>query len=635
MPDVIDPAETRLTPAEATAAAALAAAILPAGQHLPAGGAPTVQRAAAMLSIGGPRLVHGYGRFLRGLNMAAIPWAGRALSALDAEARERVIDRWQRHPVMRWPLLAAGFILKVAHFDDPEMYRRFGAVYRKGGPVEPAPWLRQVVRGEDVRDGDSIECDVVVAGTGAGGAVVGKELAERGFAVVFLEEGDLYRRDAFTGSAYDAHRRFYRPVFSIGNAAMPVLMGRLVGGSTAINTATCFRTPPWVLDGWCEELGTDEFRPALMDRHFARVEREIEVAVSDPRVVGAIADVIARGCDALGWRHAPIPRNAPGCDGQGVCDFGCPTDARRSMNLSYIPAALRHGAVLYTHTRASNVLRDGSQVIGLRARTPQGATLTVRARATILAGGTVPTAHLMARQQLPGVSPHVGRNLTLHPSTAAMALMPEKIDGYNRVPQGYASDQFHRDGILLVGAGPSIDVGAAMTTVSGRELTAVMERFDHVAGFGVVVQDATRNGRVRRGIAGQPLVTYSLTRADVARLQLGIARIAEMFFAAGAERVYPLAPRVPVLRNRADVDRFKAMRLGPRDFFCVSWHPVGTCRIGRTAQDGVVGFDHQVHGVSGLYIVDGSTIPGPPAVNSQLTIMAFADRAAERIGDRL
>jgi choline dehydrogenase-like flavoprotein len=624
-----------LSAAEAAAAEALAAAILPAGTRVPGGGPQTVSRAVAMLATGGPRVVHGWARFMRGLNLAAVPWAGRPLSALDPDARERVMTRWQSHRIMRWPLLAAGFILKVAHFDDPDMYRIFGSVYGKGGAVEPAPWLRQVVREADVRDGEEIECDVVVVGTGAGGAVVGKELAERGLAVVFLEEGDLYRRDAFTGSAFEAHRRFYRPVFSLGNAVMPVLMGRLVGGSTAINTATCFRTPPWVLDGWCDELGTDELRPARMERHFDRVERELQVTVSDPRVIGAIAEVIARGCDALGWRHAPIPRNAPGCDGQGVCDFGCPTDARRSMNLSYVPAALQRGAVLYTGARAEEVRCEGGHAVGVHARTRHGGTLTVRARATILAGGTIPTADLLLRQRLPGLSGQLGRNLTLHPSTSAMALVPDRIEGYNRVPQGYHSDQFHRDGILLVGAGPSIDVGAAMVTVAGRELTAVMDHFDQIAGFGVVVRDATRNGRVRRGPWGRPLVTYNLTRADVARLQLGIARIAEIFFAAGADRVFPLTPRVPVLRGLDDVRRFKAMSLRARDFFCVSWHPVGTCRIGRTMHDGVVGFDHQVHGVPGLYVVDGSTIPGPPAVNSQLTIMAFADRAAERIGDRL
>jgi len=100
-------------------------------------------------------------------------------------------------------------------------------------------------------------------------------------------------------------------------------------------------------------------------------------------------------------------------------------------------------------------------------------------------------------------------------------------------------------------------------------------------------------------------------------------------------RLYPLMPRVPVLRGMDDVRRLRGMSVRARDLFCVSWHPVGTCRVGRDAHEGVVGFDQQVHGVDGLYIVDASSVSGPPAVNSLLTIMAFADRAAERVGERL
>ncbi len=140
-------------------------------------------------------------------------------------------------------------------------------------------------------------------GTGAGGGVVGRELAERGYAVVFLEEGEHHRRDAFDGRAVDAHRRFYRGAFTVGNAPMPIFMGRLVGGSTAINGGTGFRTPPL---GARALVRGDRHRRALArrDGSVLTTGRAVpEIAPSPRDIVGPIADFMARGCDALGWSH--------------------------------------------------------------------------------------------------------------------------------------------------------------------------------------------------------------------------------------------------------------------------------------------------------------------------------------------
>ena len=97
--------------------------------------------------------------------------------------------------------------------------------------------------------------------------------------------------------------------------------------STAINTGTCFRTPAWILDRWCEELRTDELSRERMQPYFERVEATLDVTEAVQPEIGAIASVMARGCDALGWSHFAIRRNARGCTGLGFCDLGCATDA--------------------------------------------------------------------------------------------------------------------------------------------------------------------------------------------------------------------------------------------------------------------------------------------------------------------
>jgi choline dehydrogenase-like flavoprotein len=619
-------------------ALALARAILPDGRVLRGADERSVAAAARVLRHLSPHAPRGLEAIVGLLEHAALLRTGRRFSQLDADAQERLLRAWERDRWLRWPLFALAYLLKSVHFEEPAAYRALRCVYERGGPAEPARWLAQVIRGETLADAETLECDAVVVGTGAGGAVVGKELAARGHAVLFLEEGELWRRDSFDGRALEAHRRFYRnggAVITLGNAPMPILMGRLVGGSTAVNSGTCFRTPPWILDGWCERLGSDDFAPARFDAHFDAVEAELGVATARAEYLGGAARVVARGCDSLGWRHFPLRRNAPDCDGQGLCNWGCPTDAKRSTNVSYVPRALGLGAQLVTGMRAERILLEAGRAVGVEARAVRGgARLRVRARAVVLAGGAVPTPLLLLGQGLCGTSGQLGRNLSLHPATCLSALFDENIEGYNAIPQGYGVDEFHREGILLLGASPALSVAALLFPMSGRRLMDAMDRIDRIASFGVMVEDEAR-GRVRRGPKGQPIVTYSLTATEIERLHRGLQRVAEIFLRAGARRIYPLLPRLPDLEPAEALRRLRGASLGASDFMLTSFHPLGTCRMGRDPKRSVVDLDHETHDVRGLFVVDGSVVPTAPAVNPQITIMAMAHRAAGRIDARL
>jgi choline dehydrogenase-like flavoprotein len=624
--------------AERAAERALAAAILPAGRRFRAGDDRTIDAALAMLrgmSPWAPALFRGAAAVL---DRAALLRTARRFSRLDPDRQEALLQRWSGDRLLRVPLALIATALKANHYDDPEMYAAMRCRVHPQARPEPARWLAQVVDGRTVADGVELECDVVVVGTGAGGAVVGRELAERGHAVIFLEEGQHHRRDAFTGRAADAHRRFYRGhagIAAVGSALIPVVMGRLVGGSTAINTATCWRTPEWICERWCAELGSDALSAASLRPHFERVERMLEVAPTDWKYLGNAARMAARGCQALGWSCAPVRRNARDCDGQGVCDYGCPTDGRRSMDLTYVPAALERGAQLYTSVRAERVIIEGGRAVGVEGRAAgSGARVRVRSRAVILAGGAIPTPLLLLGQEIGNRSGQVGRNLSLHPGGTVAARFDEPIEGYNAVPQGLGCDQFHREGMLLLGASAPLDVGALTLGLTGRRLTEAMESYDHLAQFGCMIEDEAR-GRVRRRRSGAPLITYSMTAGDVARLHRGIGLVIDMFRAAGARRFYPASPRFPLLDGDADIARFKRTPVRAADLTMMSFHPLGTCRMGPDPRRSVVGLDHQTHDLPGLYIVDGSTLPGPPAVNPQLTIMALATRAAGLISDRL
>jgi choline dehydrogenase-like flavoprotein len=612
---------------------ALARALLPGSTRIPGADAVSVQLAEDAVATLAPWLVKPWRAAQRALDLAALARTGRRLSALAPERAEQLLRAWQHDPVLRQPLNIISVMYKLVHFDRPEVVRALGGRPNIAGNLDRPCWLAQVHRADDWRGGD-VDCDAVVVGTGAGGAVVGRELADRGLAVAFVEEGEHYRRDAFDGSLVRAHHRFYRAAMSVGNVVMPIFIGRLVGGSTAINGGTCFRTPAWILDRWCEELRTDELSRETMEPHFQRVESILDVTPAAQPEVGRIAGVIARGCDALGWRHFAIRRNARGCTGLGFCDLGCGTDARRSTNLSYIPPALEQGAILFTGFRVERVLVERGRAVGVEGVSASGRRHRVRARVVVLAGGSVPTPLLLLKQGLANASGQVGRNLTLHPSTSVAGLFDEDIDPANHIPQGYGCDEFLRDGQLIAAAQPTPNVVAQIFQLTGQRLMDVLDNLEHVASIGLCVRDATPNGRVWRDVGGKPAITYSITRDDRDRLHSGMVRMLQILVAAGARRLYAGRASLPVLEP-TELEAFRRTPPSPSDLALASYHPLGTCKMGHDPKTSVVGLDHQAHDVRGLYIVDGSTVPGAPGVNPQLTIMAMATRAAGRIADSL
>src|SRR5262252_3694951 len=430
---------------------ALAEAIIPGTSNIPGADDTTVREVATLIGRLSPSLARAWTAAHRALDAGARLRTGRPFHALSAARQQALRRRWERDPIFRAPLSIVANVYKIVHFDAPHVQRALGARPKPPLPVTEPRWTQQVHAGDSWTGGD-VECEVVVIGTGAGGGVVGHELATRGHAVVFVEEGQLFHRHSFDGSTVRAYERFYRPVFAVGNATFPIFVGRMVGGSTAINGGTAFRTPSWVLERWCEEMGTDAFEPPRMERYFERVETHLGVGPASRRYLGPIAEVMQRGCDALGWTHGELLRNAPGCEASGFCHLGCRSDARKSTNLSYLPPALERGAQLFTGLKAERVLVENGRAIGIEGSAGNGHRVRIRARAVILAGGTISTPLFLLRQGLANSSGQVGRNLTVHPSALVNAIFDEETRGFDHIPQGYGSEQFLEEGILLVAA---------------------------------------------------------------------------------------------------------------------------------------------------------------------------------------
>ena len=619
---------------------AIAETALPAGRFMPAAGSDAVDKVERFIEHLPAPMARGLGGLLRGLDAAAWLRHRRSFARVPTERRLALLDGWRTaDPVRRLMLRALVSPLKMAHFDNPALYKQLGCVYdvRGGREAKPA-YMRDRVHAGDALGGDlAVDCDVVVVGTGAGGAVVGRELAEAGLAVVFVEEGRYFDRSDFTGRPFAMQQKLYRrggATFSVGNVPIPIPLGQTVGGTTTVNSGTCYRTPDRVLHAWERDLGLGELAPDRMAPYFDRVEAVLGVEQARAELLGGNGRVIARGCDRLGFtRHGPLRRNAPACDGQGVCCFGCPTDAKRSTNVSYVPLALRAGAELFSGAKVTRILVEGGRAVGVVARTADGHALTVRARAVVVACGTIMTPLLLAAQGLGGRSGQLGRNLSIHPAAGALAELAEPVLPWHGIPQGYAIEELHDEGILYEGAAVPLEMTMSMTSLIGPELIRLAESFDRVSSFGFMIEDTSR-GRVAE-VMGQPMIQYWLQERDVAHIKRGIDVLAQIYFAAGAHTVHAPIAGFEVLRSEADLARLRRATLRPWDLDLSAYHPLGTARMGADPATSVIRPDHQVHDTPRLYVVDGSAVPTPLGVNPQVTIMAMATRAAEKVAAAL
>ncbi len=449
--------------------------------------------------------------------------------------------------------------------------------------------------------------------------------------MVVLEEGHWHDPDTFNARPPQMLARLYRDggqTMTLGAPPIMLPLGSGLGGTTLVNSGTCFRTPPSVLDRWAREFGLEVDEQSLRPC-FERVERALSVNEVTPELAGGNAAVARRGAERLGWSHGYLRRNARGCVGSGVCAFGCPTSAKQHTGITYVPRAERAGARIVTGARVERVLVDDGATrssansnrealpaaSGVQARMASGASVEVRAPIVIVAAGTIHTPLLLARSGLAGRSGQLGRNLSLHPAAAVFARMDEVVDMAKGVPQSFYVDEFADDGIIFEGvAGPPAYAAMSLPLTGARHAEAMAD-YRRLAQFGVMVSDSSR-GSVH-ALAGRPLIRYDLVDADLRRFRAGLARLREMFEAAGAREVYlPLPDGVSPERARL------------RDLKLMAFHPLGTARANARATHGVIDGELQVHGVRGVYVADGSAVPSSLGVNPQLTIMALATRLA-------
>jgi choline dehydrogenase-like flavoprotein len=567
---------------------------------------------------------------LRAFEWLPFPWR---FSRLDAAAREDFLRGMEtsRFGLYHELLLMAKVFATLGSAVAPEVELRIGfsvsCGLADGSRPEPAGPL-----GETEPLGDGEECDVVIVGSGAGGAVAAATLAEAGLDVIVLEAGQSFNRENYPEEPLDAIARLYRDgglTIAEGRPPIPVPVARTVGGTTVVNSGTCFRAPDPVLEEWRRRFGISW--ATGLDQEFSQAEEFLRVTPLDPERMGRNGQLAMEGAAAIGASGGPISRNAGNCVQCSSCPFGCEIDAKRGMHVSYLPRAVAAGARLRTGVEAQNVMVEDGRAIGVSCTTAPPQTksrrYTVRARrATIVAGGALGTPELLLRSGLGGR--RVGHNLHIHPACWVGARYEEEVRGWDGVMQSYYVDQWEPQRLLLEATFTPLAFGGAWLPGVGRAHQRAMLDFGHVGSIGVHLSDQS-SGRVDLTNAGALRARYKLTRDDADRLTFGIARAAEIHFAAGAIEVYPNIARVGTL-TPDKLAAFESTRFKPSELRLEAFHPMGTARIA-PERDGVCASNGRVHGTPDLYVADASLFPTSVGVNPMMTVIAFSARIAAEL----
>lgn len=487
--------------------------------------------------------------------------------------------------------------------------------------------MAEIRSGREIHGVEHIDCDVVVVGSGGGGAPAAYELASAGKDVVVLEAGPHVKSEEFTQRELDTIERIYVDKGAQGPAdgSIGILQGECVGGSTVVNGEVCFRTPEFVLEEW-RRHGAVGMSASDMAPVFEHVEKMINVTPNAGRFLEP-GSVPAKGMRALGLEAKPISRNVKDCKGCSYCFFGCAYGCKQSMDQSYLPQAMSKGARVISDARVERIRFDARTATGVNARTPTGR-IEVRSKAVVLACGAIATPLLLIDNGLG--TPHTGANLAVHPVVFVTGWTDEEHAVEQSTMLAVYNDKYlEQDALLEAGIG-SEAFHAASAPGFGRRHREMARDIRKMWGGGAVIRDAHGPGRVKRNRKGDKVIEYALDARSRRAARVGMKAFAEILFAAGARCVSLPTIEPFVLESADELGRIDDMKLGPTDLTLVSYHPQGTARMGTvTDQDGMV------RGARGLYVMDTSVFPTPVGVNPQVSVMAVSTVLARRLAARV
>uniref|UniRef100_UPI003F4936C7 FAD-dependent oxidoreductase n=1 Tax=Nocardia suismassiliense TaxID=2077092 RepID=UPI003F4936C7 len=504
------------------------------------------------------------------------------------------------------------------------------------------------------------QTDVLIVGSGFGGSIAAYHLAAGGARVTVLERGpwltsDDFDQDFKLGSS--ATRIFD---FVVGDG-MSVLGGNCVGGGSVVYFAAMPRAPQFVFERkgsigrrmWPKALTRD-----TLDPWYDRVEESLPVTKTEWSTVPYAGGLFAAACAAAGHTANPVPTavDPQACTNCNWMMAGCRFDAKKSLLLNYLPAALAHGVQIRPLHEVQKLTRvdDGRYRVHYNVlddvdyRAPIGSG-QIEARIVILAAGAGATPTILQRSESElGPMPHaVGRYFSGNGERLNTAIVDES-------KVGALLGLSRSDGVAFragqIGKGPCVATWDGLDAALPEYRRYSLEQLYFPPGLGTIlaqVPDATgptwfgvqKKEMLRHweswltiftmieddneGVFGPPPPTGNATR------------ISQQMFGLGPLKYDP-TPNT--LRAWAETDA-EVRRIMEKDGLSrvAPWtndligaytvHPLASCRIGDDPKTSALTDNHELRGHPGIFVTDGSAVPGALTVNPAMTIAALAERA--------
>ena len=562
-------------------------------------------------------------------------------SRLPAERREQVLLSWcdsrlpQRRAAfqaLRKGALLFYYMVPGENGGRSPVWDAIGYAGPLGRRADAPPKSLEVL---EVDRDTTLECDVCVVGSGAGGGTAAGVLAAAGLDVVVLEAGGYYDDGDFDGGELAGYGRMY--MYGGGAAtndqSVGLLAGSCLGGGTTVNYTTSFRTPDDVREEWAAH-GVPAFTGDDYGRSLDAVCERLGVN-QEHNAESAREQVLHRGLSDLGWHVDSMPRNVRGCDqGEncGYCGYGCRLGAKQSTVKTWLADAQAAGARILVRTSAERVTVEAGSARGVEARTAEGHRVTVRSRAVVSACGALHTPALLRRSGLANVN--IGRHLRLHPASVVWGVFDDEVRPWEGTMQAIYSDQ-HRD--LDDGYGVKYETAAIhpslLVTFSpwrgGRDHARIMEALPNSVPVGVLLRDRD-GGEVTVGKDGNPVVKYRLSDYDVGHVRKGTDGAAQILEAAGAQRIFSSHSRFVSYEPGRDGGRERFLRdadaCGWDAGRCTygSFHIMGSARMGGSPATSACNPRGETWEVRNLYVCDGSAFPSASGVNPMISIESIA-----------
>ncbi|GAA6142842.1 GMC family oxidoreductase [Hydrogenophaga sp. 5NK40-0174] len=487
-----------------------------------------------------------------------------------------------------------------------------------------------------------LKADAVVIGSGAGGAIAAYELAKAGKKVIVLEAGPYVPSEKFPEMLAVAMGMMYQDHGGQANTTgdITVLQGACVGGSTVVNAALCFRTPDYYLKLWAKEFGLSNLTPQVMTPIFEKVERNLHIRTVKPNETSPGAELIGEGMQKLDFPLGKAKRNIKDCAITGFCFAGCVSDRKQSMLVTYLPWAVAHGATIHSDTRVTQVLSKDGKATGVKAEVIDPATgakkadMQIDAPTVVMAAGPIQTPLLLLKSGLANSSGQVGKNFACHPSLSVTAEFPHEVNDFHGATHSLYMDRdtLPENGgyILLNAIQEPVEASFQAEPGTGKAYMAYMSGYKNTIRLISLIHD--KNVGEVRWKDGHKEINYTVDDEDFESMKKGLISTAKILFAAGAKRLYLPTSNISSIDSVDDVEKvINALKNEPARYKYTSFHPQGTCRMGRDPKTTVVNPYGETHDVKNLYVVDASLLPTSIGYNPSETVYALAHYVSEQM----